>query len=193
MNNSYDEPKIRFYGLKEQKIDLKKIIANSDIDNEKPIKMAKGLSKAIHDLTKKDILFLKNKLKRVITEINKRLKQNDIVIDGISSDIEDIENIIKSLDDIRKNVIKKKNSIKVTIFSSNKKEKKRKIYDLDNLINYLFKCKNDIISIKNEYNTLNKRIFGMDNIDFNEDSNLVQKEDPIERTINFYMNNKREN
>ena len=192
MSNSYNEPRIRFYGLEEEKIDLKKIVVKSDINKEETVKVSHGLSTAIHDLTKKDILFLSNKLKKLVNEINNRIEKNGIENGELSYNIEDIDNIIKSLNIIKKEVIKKKGKIKIGLFSSKKKEKKKNITSLEEFLDYLPRCKNDLIAVKNEYNSIKKRSFNMDLLDFGEDVK-DECDDPIERTVNFYLNNKKEN
>ena len=59
---------------------------------------------------------------------------------------------------------------------------------IDNSINYLSKTLNDIISIKDEYIKLDQRNKGLDYIVIEDEENeKTIKEDPLERTINFYM------
>ena len=85
-------------------------------------------------------------------------------------------------------IVVKKGSIKIGLFTSNKKGKKDEIKLLDEKINYISRCQNDIIAIKNEYNKLlkNKDLKGL-NLEEKEVKNEEKEEDPLERTINFYM------
>ena len=96
--------------------------------------------------------------------------------------------IINSVEIIISNVIIEKDKIKVGIFSTNKKIKREKIASLSILKDSLVKSQTELIAIKDEYNKLIKRKKKV-----KEESyiNKVNIEDPLERTVNFYM--KKEN
>ena len=66
---------------------------------------------------------------------------------------------------------------------------------MDECIEYLSKCQKELISMKNEYNKLMSRSTLIEDVLINDSNSLsadeedTTEEDPMERTINFYMNN----
>ena len=112
---------------------------------------------------------------------------NTLIDNEIDDDIKNIDNIINDVEGLISKLIIDKNSIKIGIFSSNKKAKKQEAKNLEKSINYLSKSLNDIISIKNEYNKLIDRTKSIDELQIDDKEEEKQKEDPLERTINFYM------
>ena len=60
--------------------------------------------------------------------------------------------------------------------------------EITETLEFLTKSQSDIISIKNEYNKLleRKKLIAPSKEDFLNEK--LEKEDPLERTINFYMN-----
>ena len=60
---------------------------------------------------------------------------------------------------------------------------------MDECIEYLSKCQKELISMKNEYNKLMSRNTFIEGVLINDGTEEETKEDPMERTINFYMNN----
>jgi len=121
---------------------------------------------------------------------------NGTILDvKLSSDVESIDTIINDVETLISDLIIKKDSIKVGLFSSNKKDKKDKIKKLENSINYLSKVQNDIISIKNEYNKLVQRNLNLEGLEFEkeEEKQVECYSDPLERTINFYMTQEERN
>ena len=143
----------------------------------------------LKSIINKDIESLDSKVKSINKRIMKELKINDFVsMEKLDNEIEKIDDIINSVEIISSNVIIEKDKIKVGIFSTNKKIKREKIASLSILKDSLVKSQTELIAIKDEYNKLIKRKKKV-----KEESyiNKVNIEDPLERTVNFYM--KKEN
>ena len=143
----------------------------------------------LKSIINKDIESLDSKVKSINKRIMKELKINDFVsMEKLDNEIEKIDDIINSVEIIISNVIIEKDKIKVGIFSTNKKIKREKIASLSILKDSLVKSQTELIAIKDEYNKLIKRKKKV-----KEESyiNKVNIEDPLERTVNFYM--KKEN
>lgn len=178
---------ILFYSIDGKLIDNLSL-NNNVLDNKKEIKTSKEFNIALKKVTQKDINFLQNKVINIIKNIKKNLAMNNTLIDNeIDDDIKNIDNIINDVEGLISKLIIDKNSIKIGIFSSNKKAKKQEAKNLEKSINYLSKSLNDIISIKNEYNKLIDRTKSLDELQVYDKEEEKQKEDPLERTINFYM------
>lgn len=186
-----DKVKIRFYSMDGEAIDTFNISRADIIDSKKEIKLTKDFSKALKSVIQKDIDRLSNKLNKTIKEINKHsIICEEKLEDNLDVKIENLDNIINAVEELLSKLIIKKSKIKIWIFSTHKKEKKAKIKTIESTIDYISKSQNNIISIKNEYNKLITRNKNISNIDFEEDfskANKNEKEDPLERTINFYM------
>lgn len=152
------------------------------------IKISKNeFNKVLDDLTKKDIKFLSNKIDRTIKQINEEFTKHNIALNlNRNYTLKSINELIKDIEDILSKIIIEKDSIKVGVFSTQKKLKKDKLKKYEKLIQFLTKKQNDIISVKDEYNKVISRknvneYFSM------EEENIVKKDDnPLERTINFY-------
>lgn len=156
--------------------------------NEKLPKDSDNYDKALKAVINNDISLVENKLKNIVYDANKLLKNNDININILSeSSIDNIDEIIsefqKTIDNL--NIIKEQRRRKVFAFS--RKTKKKEYTDLVECVNSFLKYKNDIISIKNEYNKLKKRD---QQVVINSTNKKSNYEDPLERTIKFYMNMK---
>lgn len=189
-----DNLKIKFYSLGSEKLDLSKISDNITFDLPNTLKPSKRFSEALNIVTKKDINALNRKVKKIIKEIIRVLTSNQININGeMKYEIKDIDNLIIKVEEIINCLLKGKEKNKVGIFSSNKKQKKSNLKKIDDSIEFLLKSKTELISMKNEYNKLISRSVFSEDILTDECiknyDNEVEKEDPIERTINFYMNN----
>lgn len=190
MDDSYvNDSKIKFYSIDGKLIDDFRL-EKKPLDDQKEIKTSKEFNSALKAVTQKDINVLKNKLVDTVKDIKKNLAMNNTFIsDDINDDIENIDKTITDVEALISDLIIKKSSIKIGIFSSNKKEKKAKIRGLEASINYLSKAQNDIIFLKNEYNKLIDRSNSISGLQTDEKENKEEfKEDPLERTINFYMN-----
>lgn len=184
-----EESKIKFYSIDGNKID--DLSTNDEtlvINEEKKVKTSTGFDKALKIVIEKDINVLSNKLNKIISEITKRLVVLNVTI-NLSNNINDIDKIVDEVDKIVSDLIIKKSSIKIGIFSSNKKEKKSQIKNLDDAINFVSKCQNELISIKKEYCKLKERNEGLTGFEYEEEEKNEEKKeaDPLERTINFYM------
>lgn len=185
------ESKIKFYSLGSEKLDLSKLV-NNEIDLSKPVKPSKEFNEALSIVTKKDINALNKKVRSIQKEITNRLVSNDYKFDGtLEFEIKDIDKLLNRVEEILNNLISTKNKNKVRLFSTNKKNKKSNLKKIEDSIEYLLKCKKELISMKNEYNKLMTRSIFSESILINDNKKdtQIEKEDPIERTINFYMNN----
>lgn len=187
--------KIKFYSLDGKTVDVFNVKKNDIIDFDKDIKTNKNFNDALKKVLKKDMKLLANKVINIVNEITKKLAINGTILnDKLESDISKIDLIISDLENIISNLIIEKNSIKIRFFSSNKKEKKEKVKKLENSIEYISKSLNDIISIKDEYNKLDKRNKDLEDLVFEDVKNDEEDEtDPLERTINFYMSKNEKN
>ena len=187
--------KIKFYSLDGKTVDVFNVKKNDIIDFDKDIKTNKNFNDALKKVLKKDMKLLANKVINIVNEITKKLAINGTILnDKLESDISKIDLIISDLENIISNLIIEKNSIKIRFFSSNKKEKKEKIKKLENSIEFISKSLNDIISIKDEYNKLDKRNKDLEDLVFEDVKNDEEDEtDPLERTINFYMSKNEKN
>ena len=187
MNNA--EPKIRFYSIDGKLLENLDFDYNN-LDDDKNIKISKRFNKALKIVIHKDIRFLSNKLSKIVKDITKKLSSNGITIEKkIDDKIENIELVINDIEALISGLIIDKNNIKVGIFSSNKKEKRKKIEKLEDSINYLSRCQNDIISIRDEYIKLDERNKGLEDLyqEDDEEDSLNSDDNPLERTVNFYM------
>lgn len=185
--------KIKFYSLGSEKIDFSKIINNEALDSSKPVIASKGFNKALKSVIDKDIDFLSEKTSSIIKEIIKILVVNNFNDEKIENNIENMDEILNDIEGIISKIIIEKENIKLGLFSTNKKEKKKRYNKLEECVNTLSKYQAELISIKNEYNKLKQRRDVIKDIDFEETDNEVAEENPLERTINFYMNKEKGN
>lgn len=182
------EPKIRFYSLDGNKIEDLEIEYDNKIDSEKEVKTSKNFNKALKAVIQKDINILSNKLEKIIKEVTKYSAMcGNVLVNQIDNNIENIDLIISMVEELLSDLIIKKDGIKIGFLSSNKKEKKNQIKKFEDSIAHISKYQNDIISIKNEYDKLRFRDQNISSLDFEEETKEEFKEDPLERTINFYM------
>ncbi len=186
-----NDPKIRFYSIEGKLLNDLDLDYNEKLDEQKEITPSSSFNRALKSVIEKDIDFLTKKLSEIVKEITKHLAFNGIIIEEkINDDINDINNVINSVEALTSNLIIDKEKIKISFFSANKKQKKDKIKKLDDSINFLSKCQSDIISISDEYNKLKERNESIGDISF-DDENDTKDDNPLERTVNFYM--KKEN
>lgn len=181
--------KIKFYSLGSQKMDISKIKTINDIDL-KPVYVSKGFNKALKKVIENDIVFLDKKVNKLLSNIKVFFEIRNINFDV--SDylmIGDIENLAVQIENRIRSLTDEKRNNKIGLFTFHKKEKKLKLKNIEECINYLKKCEIDINKIKNEYNKLNKKqtLIEKEN---KEKEDEDQKEDPLERTLKFYMNKK---
>lgn len=187
-----EDKKLKFYELGDESnfevlsydknIEISNIAENKKNDE----KYTKTVNLGLKSIIKKDIENLSSKVVIINNKVIKTLALNEIMLEEkLDSKIENIENIINSMEVIISNVIIEKSKIKIHIFSSNKKEKKEKIASLNSCISFLTRCESDYIALKDEYNKLLKRLNSIENI---EEEKNKSNEDALERTINFYIN-----
>lgn len=138
------------------------------------------------NLISKDVDLLEKRINKIRKEMVKRI----VIFDSTYNDdkeytIKDIKDIIEDTENLISNYIIEKENIRIGAFTRNKKQKRERASELERLVNYLFDCQNNFISIKNEYSKLKKRKIKESDI---EDEEIVEKSsDPLERTINFYI------
>ena len=187
--------KIKFYNLGSEKIDFSKIqnFLNSDIS--KPVVVSKGFNKALKSVIDKDIDFLSISLKKIINKVNELLDSNLLEpVFNFEPNLENISLVKETLKGYITKLIESKKKNKIRIFTGNKKIKKENLKKLENCINILKNYEIELISIANEYNKLVERKNKLGFIENDVDENKKDDyEDPLERTINFYMTQKQKN
>ena len=181
-------PKIKFYNINKDKINNFEDNFFSDIDLSKEIKISKEYSKALLSVIEKDVTKLKSKYNNVIKELKDVLKSNNLSLVKDKYLVDDIDTLLSDLDLILNEISKENKKIKVRILSSDKKNKKIRKSELNNLYAYIFRVKNDIIFIKNEYSKLTKRVSKIKAENNEEFTNEEKSNERLERTLNFYMN-----
>lgn len=184
-----EKKEIMFYNLGSQKIDFSKVQNFFNIDTSKPVIASKGFNKALKSVIDKDIDFLNNSLKKIVNKINKILVSTDI--DLRIESFYNTDNIVALKSKLKaciNEMAKYKLKNKVGIFTSEKKSKKERLKKLDESIISLNKLENELIMIENEYNKLAERKSKLGFVEVESDENKTDCEDPLERTINFYMN-----
>lgn len=181
--------KIKFYGMDGSSLIDIENNSTEKLDDLKEVKTSENFNRALKSVMEKDINILKSKLTSTIKDIKKRCAKCDYFdLDQIDDNIKSIEFIITQVENIISDLIIKKDGIKVGLFSSNKKAKKDQIKKLEDTIIYISNRQNEIIGIKNEYDKLISRNENITGLDFEEvNEKKEKKEDPLERTINFYM------
>lgn len=191
-----NESKIKFYSLGSEKLDLSKFINDKNSNLPKTVIPSKKFTEALNKVTKKDIGTLNRKMQNIISEITKRLVLCNINLsEMLEFEIKDIESLIVKVEEIMSNLIISKEKNKVGLFSSNKKLKKNNLKNIEDCISYISKCQVELLSMKNEYNKLISRNLFTESILVNESDikddteDEKENEDPIERTISFYMTN----
>lgn len=191
-----NESKIKFYSLGSEKLDLSKFINDKNSNLSKTVIPSKKFTEALNKVTKKDIGTLNRKMQNIISEITKRLVLCNINLsEKLEFEIKDIESLIVKVEEIMSNLIISKEKNKVGLFSSNKKLKKNNLKNIEDCISYISKCQVELLSMKNEYNKLISRNLFTESILVNESDikddteDEIENEDPIERTISFYMTN----
>ena len=169
-----------------------KILTNTDDKSQNPEKYSKDFGIALKRVIERDLKQLSNKVNCIIEELTKRLLKSGVSI-IISNDINDMEDIINDVESALSSLISQKHEIKVYLFSPHKKEKREKIKFFEEQISYATNVQSNLISIKNEVESLNQKkkelMQSTTSYDL-EESNEVEEDfnDMLERTINFYMN-----
>ena len=185
--------KIKFYSLGSEKINLSKISNKDELDSKKTIIASEGFNNALKSVIEKDVNLLSDKVDKIAKEINKMLIINNFSDEKISDNIDDIDNIVNDEETIISKFIIEKESLNVGIFTTNKKEKRKRYNDLDACVNSLLKYQTELVSVKNEYNKLLERKNVVVDVCFEENKKEVSNENPLERTVNFYINKQKEN
>lgn len=181
-----NESKIRFYSMDGNVLDSLEFDYDDELDKEKEITTSQSYNRALKSVIEKDINLLSNKFSKIIKDIIKNIALNGAFIENkIDDKIENIESSINDIESLISNLIIEKDSIKIGVFSSNKKGKKNKLKKLEESINFLLKCQSDIMAIKNEYVKLDQRNKNLGDCPAEEDDS--KEKNPLERTINFYI------
>lgn len=183
-------PKIKFYSLGTQKINFSKINNSLSLDTDKDVVVSENFNKALNTVINKDINFLKSKVDKIINEINELLVLNQVNDAKLSGNISNLDDLNNDVELIISKLIIEKESIKFGLFRTKRKEKKKKYNDLEECINKIMKYQKELILVKNEYNKLDERKTIIKDVIVEDDEKKEKKEelDPLERTINFYMN-----
>lgn len=187
-----NESKIKFYSLGSEKIDFSNISNWEPLDSSKPVIASKGFNKALKSVIDKDIALLSKKISDIVKEIKKTLVINNFTNENISDKVEDIDEIVNEVETTISRIIIEKESIKLKLFSTNKKLKKERLKNLSDAIDTLSKYQAELISISNEYNKLTQRKMFLKDDSFDNENSKTKKEGPLERTVNFYMNKQKE-
>ena len=148
---------------------------------------SKEYETALKSIFEKDITLLNNNLSKIICDIKKLYN----IYTGTTISINGIEEAVEKVNEIANIINVKKNSIKVSIFSSNKKAKKEEQITMENHIEALNKYKTELYSMKDEYNKLNERKSGIK--DDYKPENKPEKTNPLERTINYFKEMEKRN
>lgn len=186
--------KIKFYSLGSEKIDFTKIQNFLNLDTSKPVVASKGFNKALKSVIDKDIDFLTISLKKLINKINVLLDSNCLELGfELEENLENISSTNENLKGYISKLVESKKKNKISIFSSDKKRKKENLKRLEDCIYTLNNYQNELISIGNEYNKLIERKNKLGFVENEIEENKNDYEDPLERTINFYMNQKQKN
>lgn len=185
---------LRFYSLGSQKIDFSKIQNFFNINTSKPIIASKGFNKALNNVIDRDIDFLNISLKKIINKVNKLLHSNCeeliLELDYNDSDITFVKNkLVEVINQINEYKIKNK----VRFLASDKKSKREKQKKLEECISHLNDYQKELISIETEYNKLVQRKSKISFEESETEDNKLEYEDPLERTINFYMTKDQKN
>ena len=186
------EVKIKFYNLGSEKINLIKKKNEDDLNFSKAFFSSSKLDNAMIKVIQKDIDSLETRMNKIIFEYKTKL--DEIGIDNnINSkySISEINKVIDLPDKLIEDLLLYKNNNKIGVFSADKKNKKERKKLIDNLIEYLNKSKIEIISMNDEYIKLYNR---KKNLSLNDDFSIedIEEENPLERTINFYVSKKEE-
>ncbi|MEE0699709.1 MAG: hypothetical protein U0M66_03905 [Bacilli bacterium] len=189
------KPKIKFYSMGSEHLDLTRISSDGKLDPSKPIKASKNFNAALRSVIQKDIDFLSKKIDNLVKEMTKRLAFNGTVLEmGLESNVESVDSLINEVETLISNLIIEKNSIKIGIFTSNKKKLRERISKLEDSVEFLSKYQGELIAIKNEYNKLVNRNLSISNEGLEAEVEAdLPSEDPLERTINFYMKKQERN
>ena len=142
---------------------------------------------ALNNVIEKDIIRLARRLNDMIKTLQEQMNKENIFYNKtISSDINNIEDIIEDIKNIKKILIKEKRKSKPKILSFNRKKKKQKYNNILELLSCVERYQNNIISIKEEYNKLNSKL----DISYKRKEEIKTEDDSdmLERTISFYMN-----
>lgn len=179
--------KIKFYSLGSQKLSLLNL--DYELDSSKTVVTSPNFERAMSKVIIKDLKSLDSRVEKNIKEINKLLLINEINVQINSRyTSKDINKIIDDIEQIVKTILIEGENNKAGLFSFNKKKKKQRLSEINNLVEMLTKNQNDFISMKNEFLKLEERRKALTNIE--DDEEEEEKEDPLERTINFYINKK---
>lgn len=147
---------------------------------------------ALKSVTEKDIDILEEKLIKTTKEIIKKLVTIGVTLE-LNVDVKKIDNVINEVEDLIGKLIIEKESIRIWFFTSNKKQKKERYKQLEDMIDYLSNCQNELVSMKKEYTKLAKRKIKESMVDGDLKDSSKDKEDPLERTINFYIRKQERN
>lgn len=175
---------IKFYGKNEETMRFSKEVIEAVSSQS-----SKHFSDALKSVMEKDMVSLNEKIAKIVLEIIKKLTLVGVICNEKKEyKASNLDELINFVENNVSNLIIEKGSIRIHLFTRKKKEKKNRIKLLEEVINYLTKCQDELIIIKKECDKLNKRDLTIENVEFS--SELKEEsyiEDPLERTISFYM------
>ncbi len=189
--------KVKYYKLGDESdyevisYDNKTVEINNVREKEKQEdEYSKTVSEGLKSVLDKDIEDLSKKLESINKKIVTTLATNNVLYDeNLSNDVALIDDNLVKVENIISKVIIEKESMKIGIFSSKKNEKREKQRSLNEAIDFLTRCQNDIIALRDEYNKLVERKEQVKDIDKKEEKDTSAS---LEQTINFYLNQKKE-
>ena len=187
--------KVKYYKLGDESdyevisYDNKTVEINNVREKEKQEdEYSKTVSEGLKSVLDKDIEDLSKKLESINKKIVTTLATNNVLYDeNLSNDVALIDDNLVKVENIISKVIIEKESMKIGIFSSKKNEKREKQRSLNEAIDFLTRCQNDIIALRDEYNKLVERKEQVKDIDKKEEKDTSAS---LEQTINFYLNQK---
>lgn len=170
---------IKFYSINDNNLEENKG-SNNEFDN------------ALKVVLEKDVRALNEKINKIVLNIITSFSKCGVVFSlNKKYDVQNIDELMNLVVDKINDLIMEKASIKIGIFTSNKKEKKEKIKTYDEVIEEINRYQDNINSVKNEYEMLKKRNNNIEettDLYDTEEKKEEKEEDPLERTISFYMN-----
>ncbi len=169
-----------------------KFYSINDNNTEDNKALNKEFDDALKTVLEKDVRALDEKINKIILNVITSFSKCGIVFSlDKKYGVQNIDELINLIADKINDLIMEKASIKIGIFTSNKREKKEKIKTYDEVIEELNRYQDNINSVKTEYEMLKKRNNNIEetkDLYDTEEKKEEKEEDPLERTISFYMN-----
>lgn len=189
--------KVKYYKLGDESdyevisYDNKRVEINNVKEKEKQEdEYSKTVTEGLKNVLDKDIEELSNKLEVINKKIITTLATNNITYDEhLVNDITLVNDNLSIVENLISKVIIEKENTKIGIFTTKKNEKREKQQSLNEAVDYLTKCQNDIIALRDEYDKLLERKKQVKDVENKEEKDASAS---LEQTINFYLNQKKE-